>query len=92
MNSGPQRLVQQRQTVLGLSIAECSVEITQIEQLFKLLPDQPTMLAERKSLVVAHQCHGKVAHDARLVAAMRTHGLTEILTFNISDFLRYPGY
>ncbi len=28
-------------------------------------------------------------HDARLTAAMLVHGLTHILTFNISDFARY---
>lgn len=34
---------------------------------------------------------GKVnVHDTRLVAAMLVHGLTHILTFNISDFLPYP--
>jgi predicted nucleic acid-binding protein len=62
-----------------------------VERLFPLLPDQPTLLAEWKSLVVTYQCQGKVSHDARLVAAMRTHGLTDILTFNVGDFQRYPG-
>lgn len=32
---------------------------------------------------------GVNVHDARLVAAMLVHGLTHILTFNISDFARY---
>ncbi|MCG6133823.1 MAG: hypothetical protein MET45_04030 [Nostoc sp. LLA-1] len=30
-------------------------------------------------------------HDARLVAVMCVHGLTHILTFNISDFTRYSN-
>jgi hypothetical protein len=34
---------------------------------------------------------GKNAHDARLVAAMNVHGLTQLLTFNNQDFQRYPG-
>jgi predicted nucleic acid-binding protein len=34
---------------------------------------------------------GKSTHDARLVAAMRVHQVTHILTFNIQDFTRYPG-
>ena len=29
--------------------------------------------------------------DARLVAAMRTHGITRLLTFNGADFARFPG-
>jgi predicted nucleic acid-binding protein len=76
---------------LGLSTAECVVTMGHIERLFPLLPDQPTLLAEWKSLVIDHQCQGKVSHDARLVAAMRTHGVTDILTFNVADFRRYPG-
>ncbi|OCQ98267.1 hypothetical protein BCD64_13250 [Nostoc sp. MBR 210] len=28
-------------------------------------------------------------HDTRLVAAILLHGLTHILTFNVSDFSRY---
>ncbi len=76
---------------LGLSTAECVAAMGRVVRLFPLLPDQPTLLAEWKSLVVAHQCQGKVSHDARLVAAMRTHGLTDILTFNVGDFRRYTG-
>jgi len=34
---------------------------------------------------------GKAAHDARLVAAMNRHALSHLLTFNVSDFKRYPA-
>jgi predicted nucleic acid-binding protein len=44
-----------------------------------------------EALVVAHACHGRVSYDARLVAAMRTHGITRLLTINTTDFARYPG-
>jgi hypothetical protein len=40
---------------------------------------------------VAHACHGRVSFDARLVAAMRTYGLTQLLTRNGPDFARFPG-
>jgi predicted nucleic acid-binding protein len=76
---------------LGLSVPACQTEIVRVKKLALFLPDQPTLFAEWESLVIAHQCQGKVAHDARLVAAMRTHGLTDILTFNFRDFQRYPG-
>ena len=42
-------------------------------------------------MVGAHACHGRVSYDARLVAAMRTHGITRLLTFNGADFVRFPG-
>lgn len=32
---------------------------------------------------------GKAVHDARIVAAMRSHSITNVLTFNIADFRRY---
>jgi predicted nucleic acid-binding protein len=34
---------------------------------------------------------GKTAHDARLVAAMRRHGVNRLLTFNASHFARFAG-
>ncbi len=30
-------------------------------------------------------------HDARLVAVMNVFGLTHLLTFNVTDFKRYPA-
>lgn len=76
---------------LGFTTVACDAELTNLEALFPLLPDQPGLLAEWKTLVVAHDCKGKIAHDARLVAAMRTHGVTRLLTFNGADFARFPG-
>ena len=76
---------------LGLSVFECQVEVTRIKQLFRFLPDQPTLHAEWEALVVAHACHGRVSYDARIVAAMRTHGVTRLLTINTTDFTRFPG-
>ena len=58
---------------------------------FPLLPDLPALLTEWEALVTTHACVGKLAHDARLVAAMRTHGVTDLLTFNGGDFRRFPG-
>jgi predicted nucleic acid-binding protein len=79
------------QNGLGLSTADCGLEIAKLEAAFPLLSDLPTIVAEWKALVLAHDCKGKVAHDARLVAAMKAHGIPRILTFNGKDFHRYPG-
>ena len=76
---------------LGLSVPECQVQVARIKRLFHLLPDLPTLFVEWEALVGAHACHGRVSFDARLVAAMRTHGLTRLLTFNGPDFARFPG-
>ncbi len=76
---------------LGLLTVECENEVARIEASFPLLDAKPNLFIEWKAVVSAFARHGKVAHDARLVAAMRTHGLTHLLTFNGSDFSRYPG-
>jgi predicted nucleic acid-binding protein len=76
---------------LGLSVAECMREVARIKATFHLLDDKPTLFAEWEATVSVFACQGKVAHDARYVAAMRTHGLSHLLTFNGSDFSRYPG-
>ncbi len=76
---------------LGLSIHECQVQVARVKRLFRFLPDLPTLFTEWEALVGAHSCHGRVSYDARLVAAMRTHGITQLLTFNGPDFARFPG-
>ena len=75
----------------GLTVAETDQRVRVIERLFTLLPDGPTVHAEWRRLVVAHAVSGVQVHDARLVAWMRVHGLTVLLTFDTADFRRYPG-
>jgi predicted nucleic acid-binding protein len=74
---------------LGLSIAQTGEELTNLKRLFTLLPDTADILPEWEQLVVKHQVLGKQAHDARLVAAMKVHHVTHLLTFNTEDFKRF---
>lgn len=74
---------------LGLSVDATLKEVRQIERLLTLLPDTPAIYATWKQLVVEHRVSGVKVHDARLVATMKTHGVTELLTFNVDDFVRY---
>ena len=76
---------------LGFTAPQAEAELTRLEALFPPLPESPAVFAEWRRLVVAHSVLGKNAHDARLVAAMRTHGVTHLLTFNVADFSRFPG-
>jgi len=76
---------------LGLSSTECLTEMANLKAAFPLLNDHPTLFTEWEAIVAVVACHGKIAHDARYVAAMRTHGLTHLLTFNVSDFTRFSG-
>ena len=62
-----------------------------IERLFLLAPDRPEVHAEWRRIVVANNVSGIQVHDARIVAAMRVHRLTHLLTLNVRDFGRYSG-
>jgi predicted nucleic acid-binding protein len=63
--------------------------MSRIEELCVVLRDPPELYDEWRQLVVRHAVSGKKAHDARLVAAMKVHRITHILTFNGADFSRY---
>jgi len=73
----------------GLSPATADRLLRLVERLFLLLPDSPTVYPEWRRLVVAFGVSGVQVHDARIVAAMIVHGVTHILTFNTTDFVRY---
>ncbi len=76
---------------LALSPVDCSNTITGLMVAFPIIDDKSGLLTEWQQLVTTYACRGKVAHDARYVAAMKTHNITNILTFNGGDFARYPG-
>jgi predicted nucleic acid-binding protein len=39
--------------------------------------------------VAAHGVLGAKVHDAWLAAAMKAHGIAQVLTFNVADFARF---
>ena len=76
---------------LGMTPQQANAEIDTLSSILSLLPDVPAIFEEWRRIVVAHDCKGKPAHDARLVAWMNVHGVRHILTFNGGDFARYAG-
>lgn len=74
---------------LGLSPSATREALVRIRESSSLLPDSPAVLGVWEDLVVRHACLGKLAHDARLVAAMKVHAVPAILTFNAPDFRRF---
>lgn len=76
---------------LGLKTVEARAELARIKRLFSMLPETPAIFVVWEELVSTHDVKGKNTYDARLVASMRVHGITHILTFNAADFSRYPG-
>jgi predicted nucleic acid-binding protein len=74
---------------LGLEPADADRLLRLVERLFPVLPDVPAVYPQWRQLAVAFGVSGVQVHDARLVAAMRVHSVTHILTFNVIDFVRY---
>ena len=75
----------------GMSAAETQIRLAKFETRLTLKTDQPEIYAEWKQLVTQHAVMGKPAHDARIVAAMKVHSITHLLTFNVGDFKRFPN-
>lgn len=76
----------------GLTPSQADRSLRLLERLFPLLPDAPTLYSQWRKIVVQFGVSGVQVHDARLVAAMITHNVTHILTFNTTDFTRYASY
>jgi predicted nucleic acid-binding protein len=76
---------------LGLNLAEVQAEFARLKRAFTIMPDTPAVFPEWETLVTQHQVTGKSAHDARLIAAMKVHGIARLLTFNTQDFQCYAG-
>jgi predicted nucleic acid-binding protein len=76
---------------LGFSLSQNEAEVSRLESLLTVLPDNPAIYPEWRRLVVAHSVSGKQVHDARIVAAMNIHQITRLISFNLADFKRYSG-
>lgn len=73
----------------GWSVVQTDAEVTRLESLLTVLPDTQKIYSEWRRLVLDHSVKGKKVHDARIVAAMKAHQVTKLLTFDIKDFKRY---
>jgi predicted nucleic acid-binding protein len=69
----------------GLSVEETEAEVRFIERSFVLLDDNEAVYREWRRIVLQYRIDGIQVHDARLAAAMYAHGLSTIVTFNVSD-------
>ena len=74
---------------LGMDRKSISETFDRVVQTFTLYRDIPDAYDHWHVLVQKYDVQGVQVHDARLVAAMISHGLTHILTFNGKDFKRY---
>lgn len=75
---------------LGWSVQRTQNEINQLLSQFSLLEETPQIFPNWLRLVTTHGVMGKRTHDLRLIAVMKTHGITHLLTFNPDDFPKTP--
>lgn len=73
----------------GLSPAKTERKAKMIERFCGLLTENLATHQEWRQLIVTHAVQGVVIHDARVVAVMKVHGITKLLTFNKDDFKRF---
>jgi predicted nucleic acid-binding protein len=76
---------------LGLAPSEAEQELCDFEKTCLWLNEPADLAVRWRRLVNEYDVKGKQAHDARLVAFMQAHGLTDLLTLNPTDFARYEG-
>ncbi len=74
------------QNGLGMTCAQASQWVNFLQRRFELLHDRPELVERWHDLVGSLGVKGVKSHDTRLVAAMQTHGVARLLTFNSDDF------
>lgn len=73
----------------GQTVATTQRRLAGIERICRVLPETPATY-EWKRLLDVHSLVGVSVHDAWIVAQMTVWNVSTILTFNPSDFRRYP--
>jgi predicted nucleic acid-binding protein len=76
---------------LGQAPAQVALLVARFQITFTMLPDTAAIFAEWERIATGYGVIGKQAHDARLVAAMKAHGISHLLTFNVAHFNRYSA-
>lgn len=76
---------------LGWDLARCSAALPLLLTALELLPDTAAIFEEWQRLVMTYGVSGMQVHDTRLVAAMKTHNIDGILTFNAKHFRRFEA-
>ena len=76
---------------LGWKVGKTREEVDQLLDHFPLLEDTPAVFPTWLNLATAHPVVGKRVHDLRLMAVMRAHDVTHLLTFDVEDFPANAG-
>lgn len=72
------------------SVALSSVQ--SFEKQFHVADETSATTAQLVNLLQTIHTHSKQIHDANIVATMRVHNVSHLLTHNVADFNRYARY
>ena len=73
---------------LGLTATATEIKGAAFEATFPLLSETPDIYPAWRAIVASLSVLGKQVHDARLVAVCQFHGISHLLTFNVTHFTR----
>ena len=76
---------------LGWTPERTKNQINQFLTRFTVLEETPEIFNLWFQLVTDYNIKGKRTHDIRLLAVMKAHNITHLLTFNPDDFLPLPN-
>jgi predicted nucleic acid-binding protein len=74
------------QNGLGMSVDRAAAWLRKLQTFCRVLPEVPEILPQWQNLVIANRISGFRAHDLHLIAAMKAHGVTRVLTLNVRHF------
>jgi predicted nucleic acid-binding protein len=74
---------------LGFEPSDVEKRLVMINRWCRVLTESESSYAIWQRLVANHAVRGVAVHDARLVSVMLANGISNLLTFNGSDFKRY---
>jgi predicted nucleic acid-binding protein len=75
-----------------VSMSALVADIRSFESQFLIAEDGPLVTTQLLALLGLVVCQGKQIHDANIVATMLVHGVTALLTHNVSDFSRFSAH
>jgi predicted nucleic acid-binding protein len=78
------------QNGLGMTVKQASLWLRFFQRRFILLNDQKDLVTLWHDLVKSFDIVGARSHDVRLVAAMQSHAIASLFTFNTDHFRRFP--
>jgi len=68
------------------------VDVSALLSRFQVVEDGPAVTSALLTILAAVPCGGKQVYDANIVATMTTRSIRQLLTHNVSDFVRFSTW